>query len=451
MERLFSPTRQLRDIWEDAIEYRDMDDPFEHTEVQLSVPVEEFLDTSWDWDDLSGFARKDGIDRIIWIVRDTTFIAVGNNLSKNVTDDADFLYVLRATFTTTNGQVHALTLFNDRDFSNDRDLPVSIGACTLFWRAIETSNCVKIRIDSRMPDGESFSSGPILSQFLRGSPLLQRLDFLGLHFEDEHYGALATIQRTDLEVTFSQCTFESQDVEGAFIEWFRHNKVVTKLTDCWIGSRVLQALSGNNSVKELSFSLVDQCGEERIRALSHALATNQGIEALGLTEFEMSNETCRLLFRSLSTHPRIKRLVIWDAYSSDFTYSAETKRNILDAILRMLHLNTVVRKITLPDGFDIEEVYRNSILPRLRMNRNCFEVQRQAVKRSDPSIRPQLLGWALHVVRYNPDLVFRFLSENVPAFVRTEGEEEEEEEEDSTIPLESDPNLVSRQKRKASS
>jgi hypothetical protein len=215
-----------------------------------------------------------------------------------------------------------------------------------------------------------------------------------------------------------------------------------------MGSRVLEALSGNNSVKKLSFRMIDQCEEERIRALSHALATNQGIKYLGLTEFEMSNEICRLLFRSLSTHPRIKRLSIWNAYSS-FTYSAEAKRTMLDAILRMLHLNTMVRRITLPDGFDNEEVYRNSILPRLEMNRSFFEVQRHAVKRSDPSIRPQLLGRALHVVRYNPDLVFRFLSENVPAFVRTEGEEEEEE--DSTIPLEKDPNLFSGQKRKASS
>jgi hypothetical protein len=53
------------------------------------------------------------------------------------------------------------------------------------------------------------------------------------------------------------------------------------------------------------------------------------------------------------------------------------------------------------------------------------------------------------VVRYNPELVFLFLSENVPAFVRTE--EEEAGDEDSGIPLENDPNLLSGQKRKASS
>ncbi len=70
-------------------------------------------------------------------------------------------------------------------------------------------------------------------------------------------------------------------------------------------------------------------------------------------------------------------------------------------------------------------------------------MQHQNVKRADPSIRPQLLGRALHAVRYNPNLVFQFVSENVPAFVRLE-----EQEEASVIPLQNDPAIVSGQKRK---
>jgi hypothetical protein len=98
----------------------------------------------------------------------------------------------------------------------------------------------------------------------------------------------------------------------------------------------------------------------------------------------------------------------------------------------------------LADNYIDVEAYLNVILPRLEMNRSCFEVQRQALKRADLPIRPQLLGRALHVVHYNPNLVFQFLSENVPAFVRTE-----EEEEASAIPLQNDSAIASRQKRKA--
>lgn len=99
------------------------------------------------------------------------------------------------------------------------------------------------------------------------------------------------------------------------------------------------------------------------------------------------------------------------------------------------------------DDFTDEEMYQNSNLPRIEMNhnyfevqgqvvkradpvnleRNYFEVQRQAVKRPDLSIRAQLPGRALHVVQYNPDLVFRFLCENVPSFARSEDDDENDD------------------------
>jgi hypothetical protein len=141
MEKFFSPTRQLRDIWEHAIKPSDMDDSFEQTEVQLAVPVEVFLKSRWDSEDFCAFARRDVIDGILWIIEDTTFIAVGNNISKDVTDDAAFLYVLRATFTATNGQIHTLTLFNDSGSA------VSSGAISVFWRAIESSDSVKVYVE----------------------------------------------------------------------------------------------------------------------------------------------------------------------------------------------------------------------------------------------------------------------------------------------------------------
>jgi hypothetical protein len=87
-----------------------------------------------------------------------------------------------------------------------------------------------------------------------------------------------------------------------------------------------------------------------------------------------------------------------------------------NAVLRLAQCNTVVHTIDLPDHVKDEALFQNFIEPRLEMNRNCFEDQRQALKRADPSIRGQLLGRALYVVHSNPDLLFRFLSENVPAF-----------------------------------
>jgi hypothetical protein len=107
--------------------------------------------------------------------------------------------------------------------------------------------------------------------------------------------------------------------------------------------------------------------------------------------------------------------------------SAASKASIMIAVLRLVQCNTVVHTIELPDDAKDEEFFQNSIVPRLEMNRSCFEDQRQALTRADPSIRGQLLGRALHVVRSNPDLLFRLLSENVPAFVLLE-------EDDPVIP-----------------
>jgi hypothetical protein len=92
----------------------------------------------------------------------------------------------------------------------------------------------------------------------------------------------------------------------------------------------------------------------------------------------------------------------------------------MNAVLQLAQCYTMVHTIDLSDHVKDEEFFQNSILPRLEMNRNCFRDQRQALTRVDSSIHGQLLGRALHVVRYNPDLLYRFLSENVPAFVRSD-------------------------------
>jgi hypothetical protein len=94
----------------------------------------------------------------------------------------------------------------------------------------------------------------------------------------------------------------------------------------------------------------------------------------------------------------------------------------MNAILQMLQHKTVLLTIDLAEELRDEAVYQNPIRPRLEMNRSCFEVQRQAVKRADLSVRPQLLGRAFNVVQYNPNLVFQFLLENVPACVRKESD-----------------------------
>jgi hypothetical protein len=439
MEHLCAPTRRYQELIEHD---RDDDGPFEYTEVALAISVEDFLIYYWNWKDLQAFLAGGVTPKILWITEHAFLVA---EESENVDFLDGGLSCIVAKIHATSGEEETLILAQ-LSHADKSTVEVSV-----FWRAIMTSNSVKLTIEATEYLLHVLPSGPVLSQFLRESPSLQALDFRGVGFTEELCRVFVTLQRTDLKVTLSDCIIEPEDTEEDFIEWFRNNQVVTEIDCCHIGDHILSALSGNNSVKKLTIDRLQRNDSSRgeILCLAQALPGNMGIEHLTISGFEMSDEIWIRLFRSLSTHSRISLLSLRGKWTVDFTsLSAASKTKTLNAIVEMLQRNTVVRTIELPYCFNNEAVYQNSILPRLEMNRNCFEVQRQAVKRADPSIRPQLLGRALHVVRYNPNLVFQFLSENVPAFVRTE---EEDEEEASVIPLQNDPAIVSGQKRKAPS
>jgi hypothetical protein len=435
MERFFTPIRRYQDVW-DGDGY---DGPFEYTEVELAISVEEFLSYSWDWKDLCAFAWCDDLPKIIWITP-YEFLDV----RKNITNIFQFPGAgLRITLAAAMLQGAAIGQDTNTLMLLQHSHPANpTGACNIFWRAITRSNMAELSIkDCRSCPG-GLPSGPILSQFLRGSPLLRRIRMRGFDFKEEHCRALATLERLDLKVKLSEC---SLDTDYTFVEWFRHNQVIMELERCDMDYSILLALSGNHSLKSL---ILEHSREHEMEALAQALPGNMGIEHLAFGHFQASDETWILLFRSLSRHPCIEHLSIphQTSISPPQFFSAASKTARMQAVLEMLRHNTVVHTIDFTDQLiDHAEVYLNVILPRLEMNRSGFEVQRQALKRSDSSIRPQLLGRALYVVQYNPNLVFQFLSENVPAFVRTE-----EEEEASDIPLQNDSDIVSGQKRKAS-
>jgi hypothetical protein len=432
MEQFCSSTRR----YQEALK-RDDDDDFEWTEVQLAVPVEDFLAYRWDWKDLQAFLTGGIKPKLLWIT-ESAFLIV--DLDGDMYRFAGRRGYMAASIEETAGMTypnereHALTLV--QMYQSD---PLTV-ELSVFWRAVATSNSVELEILDELKSGVlGLPSGPLLSQFLRESPLLRTLEFDGFPFWEEHCLALTTLQRTDLNVTLTNCNFYPQQVEEVFYEWFQHNKVVTEINCFESDSRTLSALSGNNSVRTLKLN--NSFSEGGMRCLHQGLTGNRGIEDLIMVDVELTDKNWCLLLHSLSTHPRIECVTYED---EEMSLSAESKTTWMNAILQMLQHNTVVRTLDLSEAFGNEDVYQNSILPRLDMNRNYFEVQRKAVKRADPSIRSQLLGRALHVVRYNPNLVFQFLSENVPAFVRSE------EEEDSTLSLQKEgATITSGQKRKA--
>jgi hypothetical protein len=398
MEHFFTPARPAMDMYEFI--------PWGYSEVHLAVPIEAFLKHRWDWSDFRAFFAGDSGQRgtILWIAWDTLCWIESENTADEYAQHGDF-DLQRAVFMAPSGETYVLVLAKDVGSAF-----LSSGASSLFWHAVTTSNCVKLKL--RLYYSSGILSGPAISQFLEASPGLELLEFESFTFEEAHCRALAAVERTDLEVTFDQCQFDAQGAEDIFIAWLRHSRVVRNHENCSMENSIISALSGNSSVKSLSVDTAFYgCGNDAIRSFATVLPYNQGIEKLHIMSM-LSDETWSFLLRSLWAHPRIQSVTISEPFSD------ASKTSMMNAILQLAQRNKGVYTIDLPDHKD-EDFYHNSILPRLEMNRT-FEDQRQALIRADPAIRGQLLGRALHVVRNNPDVSFRFLSENVPLFVRSD-------------------------------
>jgi hypothetical protein len=298
MERFFAPTRRLQheeiyggvDDEDDGDDENDEDDrdderlPFEFTEVQLAVPVEAFLNQSWGWPDFLTFMTASVLPTIVWVSKDA-FLSIGNVSPVLASDQLENWQNLHFHFTTTNGEFRVL-------FLTKPALPATLsdGESSIFWHTVMTSNCRKLVVASNSI-GSGLCTAPVLTDFLGGSSLLRELVLMGFVFEKDHCHALATLERTDLDISFAACNFKTQDVNDLFIEWLRHSQVVTALTYCEMESCILSALRGNSSVKRLIYrTKCDEQGEDHLRSLVQALSGNQGLEELdvsNLTESRM--------------------------------------------------------------------------------------------------------------------------------------------------------------------
>jgi hypothetical protein len=186
MEHFFTPTIRRLSI--------------EHPEVKLAVSIEAFINYSWDWSDLREFATAgdEGERRsILWIAEDTFLCVEGEN-TLVLYDLLEEYAIQRATFTAANGDTHELALATDRASSPS----LSAGASSVFWHALTTSNCVKLRLKHWSSWFGGLCSGPALSQFFEASPSLELLEFTDFDFDEAHCRAVATLERTGLEVTF---------------------------------------------------------------------------------------------------------------------------------------------------------------------------------------------------------------------------------------------------------
>jgi hypothetical protein len=339
MEHFFTPNPRIQDRHEFTCHER-----VRYTEGQLAVSIEEFMNHRWNWSDFRAFVTGDEgeMSKLLWIPEDT-LIWVEDENARMTFEQSDVMegYAFHhATLTAPSGETHFLCLAMDRQSSS-----LSAGASRLFWHAVKTSNCVKLRLQQNW-SGQviGLCSDPALSQVLEASPSLELLEFGNFDLEDFHCRALATLERTGLEVVFEECTFDAEGAKDSFIDLLRHSQVVIKLENCEMERSIIAALSGNTSVKSLSIDdrsideddidEEDEYIDDLIRSLAGALLGNQGIEHLSVSLSDGSDETWSLLLRSLWAHPRIQSVSLSFISMSinPWPMSALSKTSMMNAI-----------------------------------------------------------------------------------------------------------------------
>jgi hypothetical protein len=178
-----------------------------------------------------------------------------------------------------------------------------------------------------------------------------------------------------------------------------------------------------------------------------SLAENKGLVHLDLWGVSISDENLSVLCQSLQAHPALTSLDL----NNTKPLAQDGDRIVLSHrtpsfVAEMMQTNTILQTIHFSMYGRYDEIYSETILPRLLTNR--FRPRVLAVKKTvDGPFREKVLGRALHCVRSNPNLVWMFLSQNVDAFVRSEEEEEENSNEDTVAVEESVAVAGSKRKR----
>ncbi len=138
MEQFCSPTRRYQDI----LEWNDDHGDFEWTEVQLGAPVEDFLAYCWDWKDLQAFLIGGVKPKLLWIT-ENAFLMVEESCDMHRFEDQDYL---TANIRAASGEELALILVQLVQFRESDKSTAELG---VFWRAVATSNSVRLTISEQ--------------------------------------------------------------------------------------------------------------------------------------------------------------------------------------------------------------------------------------------------------------------------------------------------------------
>jgi hypothetical protein len=290
-------------------------------------------------------------------------------------------------------------------------------------------------------------SGQTLSHlFERSRETLIKVKLGDIILSEEHIRVLAiataTAPRQELQLILEQCRLSDNDgCRNAFVQWLQSGGGPTELNECHIDSNILaDSVKGNSRLSIIrlpSIEFLDDFHEPvannhtDMALIITALAENRSLTVFDSNSYCISDENWTILCQSLRKHPTLTTLGLTETgpirrlsgVGGRAVLSDEQKTNRTRLVAEMMQTNTILHIIRLSaEGCD-EDIYTESIQPRLEANLYRLRVLAVRKEAAYRPFRQKILGRALSCVRSNPSLVWMFLAGNVDAFVLSKEQE----------------------------
>jgi hypothetical protein len=296
-------------------------------------------------------------------------------------------------------------------------------------RLLATIKDIVASIDS-WNDSSLHVSGPALSRFFQESQdNLREFTLEAVILNKEQIHALATESRPQMEVIMERCKLLlGPDCRAAFIEYLHRDRGPIQLDGCKIDFHVIAAaLEGNSRVTRLRLSSDMATSNAEKGLLFRSLAENKGLVKLDLNRRPINDENWTILCQSLKTHPTLTTLdlrgtgmMVIDLIIE--LLNGEQKAERTHVLAAMVRENRVLHTLCLNRNERDEQIYVESILPRLETN--LYKPRVLGIKKADIALRRLLLGLALQTesVRSKSNLIWMFLSGNQGVVLQSDEE-----------------------------
>jgi hypothetical protein len=402
MERLFSPCTRMHDILEShGRGIRTL-----LLELHLDVSTEEFLSADKAFTYTNMYAMFENVDTVLWL---TPHACVAHAAWRGVHYCDHLEKPYRFGFDADGNDIEALA----------RSPEHLVEICDVVLRLLTASVVHSVFLRKKGSHDGALIHALSLAYLMEHCQSLKLLVLKDLEMDENQIRVLGDYSRPDLEIVLICCQLTS-DGTSALVEVLGRNQGPTKLNHCGMDYSVLaDGLRGNSRLKLISVDF--EIAKPQVIAIAGALRENEGLIRLNLSFWSMSDETWVALCDSLKAHPTLQVLYLRQGSDRSLEYPTvyrytDTRtptviKSRIQALVDMLKVNKSIHTLRLADHYSEHELFRESVIPYLAMNKHRSHVR--AIQQTRPiTYRAKVLRRALLSARTDVNGFWMLLSGN---------------------------------------